>query len=54
MSRLERSRGLRLLCTFAAVAALVVILFPVCCYDVGRLMLTACAAPSTASRARIG
>jgi multiple sugar transport system permease protein len=40
MSRLERSRGLRLLCTFAAVAALVVILFPVYAIIVGSFEST--------------
>jgi multiple sugar transport system permease protein len=37
---LERSRGLRLLCTFAAVAALVVILFPVYAIIVGSFEST--------------
>jgi multiple sugar transport system permease protein len=40
MSRLESSRGLRLLCTFAAVAALVVILFPVYAIIVGSFEST--------------
>ena len=40
MSRLERSRVLRLLCTFAAVAALVVILFPVYAIIVGSFEST--------------
>ena len=40
MSRLERSRGLRLLCTFAAVAALIVILFPVYAIIVGSFEST--------------
>ena len=40
MSRLERSRGLRLLCTFAAVAALGVILFPVYAIIVGSFEST--------------
>lgn len=40
MSRLERSRGLRLVCTFAAVTALVVILFPVYAIIVGSFEST--------------
>jgi multiple sugar transport system permease protein len=40
MSRLETSRGLRLLCTFAAVAGLVVILFPVYAIIVGSFEST--------------
>jgi multiple sugar transport system permease protein len=40
MSRLERSRSLRLLCTFGAVAALIVILFPVYAIIVGSFEST--------------
>jgi multiple sugar transport system permease protein len=40
MSRLERSRGLRWLCTLAAVAALAVILFPVYAIIVGSFEST--------------
>jgi multiple sugar transport system permease protein len=40
MSRLERSWGLRLLCTFAAIAALVFILFPVYAIIVGSFEST--------------
>ena len=40
MSRVERSRALRWLCTFAAVAALVVILFPVYAIIVGSFEST--------------
>lgn len=40
MTRLERSRGLRLLCTFTAVVALVVMLFPVYSIIVGSFEST--------------
>jgi len=40
MSRLERSRGLRWLCTLAAIAALLVILFPVYAIIVGSFEST--------------
>jgi len=40
MSRLERSRALRLLCTLAAIAALIVILFPVYAIVVGSFEST--------------
>ena len=40
MSRLERSRGLRLICTLAAIFALIVILFPVYAIIVGSFEST--------------